>query len=515
MISNLQYTKEGELLSNAIINSDIRFDMPCSGNGICGKCKVKVTGSLSQINHQEKRFLTDYEIEQGFRLACFTRIYSDVTVEIDDGKFNKILTESTNNNSILDPIIKNNEYGISVDIGTTTIVMTLLKGDSLYPVNVVSETNNQKRFGADVISRIDYSINNSVKDVYDVIINQLNTMIKNLCSPISLSNEDIKFAIVTGNTTMLHFFANLDPKNIAFAPFTPKSLFGHYIKDNINLDIAQNGKIYIPPCISGYVGADLVCGILASNIIDKPKITSFIVDIGTNGEMALFHNDTLVCCSTAAGPAFEGVGLNCGSPSIEGAISMVYFDKKSHSIKYETINDMPPLSICGSGIIDVISIFLELGILDRTGKFLKTGHDFTENICIKNDEITFQFNDCNVYISQKDIRQIQLAKAAIAGGISTLLINSGLDTSHLDEFNICGGFGTYLNLKSSENIGLIPSNIINKTLVLGNTAISGASSLLLNRTNLDKCNKIKDMCSYLELSTSPLFMDQYIQSMSF
>lgn len=513
MIYYLQCPNQGILLSKVLQNADINFEMPCSGNGTCGKCKVKVKGDLSEINENEKKFLTDYEIKNGYRLACFTKIYSDVFIEFDN-KTNKILTESAFKDYSLNPIIKSDEYAISIDIGTTTVVINLFKGDSIDSINTVSEINNQKKFGADVISRINYSINNSVESVHNVIINQLNLMIGRLCSNTSINNKDIKHAVVTGNTTMLHFFSCLNPKNIAFAPFTPESLFGCFIENNIGLDIASDGSIYIPPCVSAYVGADLVCSILSSKMTEK-KESSFIVDIGTNGEMALFYNGFLKCCSTAAGPAFEGAGIDCGSPAVEGAISNVYFDETSFSIKYETINNKLPSGICGSGIIDAVSVFLKNGIIDATGKMLKEGHNFTNNICVINNKLSFKFDDCDIFISQKDIRQIQLAKGAIAGGINTLLSESGINVRDIDRFYICGGFGTYLNLNSAENIGLIPFGITNRTIILGNAAISGASAIVLDNNNADKCKDVVDKCYCIELSASSLFMEEYVKSMSF
>ncbi len=314
---------------------------------------------------------------------------------------------------------------------------------------------------------------------------------------------------------MLHFFANLNPKNIAFYPFTTESLFGTYIENTIGLNITEDCKIFIPPCVSAYVGADLLCCILSCNMINTDEI-SFIVDIGTNGEMALFKNDTLYCCSTAAGPAFEGANLTFGTPAVEGAIYKVYYDEKSASIEYKTINDSSAIGICGSGIVDVLAVFLKLNIMDNTGRLLKSGHNFTKNIIInENNETCFQFDNSNIYISQKDIRQIQLAKGAIAAGIETLLSENNIETNKINSFYICGGFGTYLDLNSAAKIGLIPQAIIDKVKIVGNGAIAGASRILLDKSSINELDLIKSKCNYTELSANELFMNKYIEMMNF
>ncbi|MCK9217537.1 MAG: ASKHA domain-containing protein, partial [Firmicutes bacterium] len=283
---------------------------------------------------------------------------------------------------------------------------------------------------------------------------------------------------------------------------------------NLGLTIATDSKIYLSPCISAYIGADLVCAVLVSDMLNKEEC-SLLVDIGTNGEMALYHNGGIKCCSTAAGPVFEGVGIELGSSAIEGAISSVYFNKRNNSIDYKTINDKKPIGICGTGIIDTVSVFLSQGIIDNTGKILKKGHNFSQHIIEVNSQLAFKFDKSDIYITQKDIRQIQLAKGAIAGGINALLIESGVSAQDIDRFYICGGFGSYINLDSAENIGLIPKGMKSKTEILGNAALYGASSIILDNNNIKECAKIVEKSDYIELSAGTVFADEYISSMSF
>ena len=504
-------SSQGMLLSEAI--SSIDFELPCS-KGTCGKCKVRVIdGKVSEISRDEKKFLSLDEIEKGYRLACFTRIYSPVVIETINKKIN-VLDEGRYKKFSFKPLIKEDKYAVAIDIGTTTIVINLLKGDSSHAVNSVSGVNEQRRFGMDIISRIDYSISYSHDIIHEVVITQLNKMINSLCKESKVDNSDIKYAVVTGNTAMLYFFSNQNPKGIAFYPFSVNSLFGCFMGNNFGLNMAADGKIYIPPCISAHAGADLTCAILASSMLENDK-TSLLVDMGTNGEIALYSKGIIRCCSTAAGPAFEGVGLNCGSTAVEGAICSVKYDKRSKTIKFKTINNNPPASICGSGIIDAISVFLSSGIIDTTGRLIKEGHDFVKNICEINGQPSFKFDNSPVYITQKDIRQIQLAKGAIAGGIDTMIFEAGLNAGDIDNFYICGGFGTFLNIKSASNMGLIPCGIEEKVITLGNAALQGSSLIVLSSKSIQECEEIVRICKYTELADSPVFKDKYLKGMSF
>lgn len=513
MIRHIKILNRGALLSEVMQNEDINFELPCF-KGTCGKCKVRIIeGKLSEICEDERKFLTDYEIENGYRLACFTRVYSDIIMETEHKK-SSVLTSGNSIGFSLNPLINKDEYAVAIDIGTTTIAINLLKGDSFDIIDTIGSVNNQIKFGADVISRIDYSISKSHSEIHNTAITQINKMINELCNKTGVGNKNIKYAVVTGNTTMLYFFSNLNPRNIAFYPFTVDTLFGNFMGNDIGLNIASGGEIYIPPCISAYAGADLVCAILSSSMIKEEK-TSLLVDMGTNGEITLYDNGVIKCCSTAAGPAFEGVGLEWGTSATEGAISNVYYDKGAQRIEYKTIDNMPPIGICGSGIIDAVSVFLSLGIMDVTGKILKEGHGFKDNIRIVKEQAAFVFDNSDIYITQKDIRQIQLAKGAVAGGIGTLLTEAGLNTYDIDRFYVCGGFGTYLDTKSAVSIGLIPCGIDEKITVLGNAALSGASLIVLDKGRIKECNEIVKQCQYTELSDSPVFKEKYLKEMSF
>jgi len=289
---------------------------------------------------------------------------------------------------------------------------------------------------------------------------------------------------VTGNTTMLHFLTGLDASGIAVAPFTPKSLFGEWY-DNI----------YTPKCISSYVGADITCAIIASGMMND-KI-SFLVDIGTNGEMAVFKDGELICCSTAAGPAFEGANISAGMLGTEGAINKVYIE--DGRLCYTTIGDKKAVGICGTGLIDAVGCMLELGVLDESGYL----------------EDDFEIGTSGIFITPGDIRQLQLAKSAIRAGIDTLLHKCSVTPDELDCFYIAGGFGSFIDKNSAAKIGLIPKEAIDKVKVIGNGAGQGACMLLLNRDMIKSSEEIAKNAKTVELSSDEFFMNSYMDNMFF
>ncbi len=299
-----------------------------------------------------------------------------------------------------------------------------------------------------------------------------------------MTDEEPDTLVITGNTIMLHFLTGLNTLGIAQAPFTPESLFGMW-----------NGRTYVPRCISSYVGADITTAVIASNMLGEK--TSFLVDIGTNGEMALWHKGKLTCCSTAAGPAFEGADISHGMLATTGAINKVYII--DNTVAYETIDGAEAIGICGTGVIDAISCMLTLGIIDETGY-------------MDND---FEIGNSGIYITNQDVRAVQLAKAAISAGIEALLSECKVSYEEIEKFYIAGGFGAFIDINSSANIGLIPKPIINKAVVLGNAAGIGAAVILQSRDMLEKSEEIAKTAAAIELADSPVFTEKYINNMYF
>jgi uncharacterized 2Fe-2S/4Fe-4S cluster protein (DUF4445 family) len=481
-------------LSDILTKANIEFSMPCAGNHTCGKCFVEAEGSLLPPSSEETALIKRNFSENNpkLRLACFAIASGNLTIRFihKETKDAKILSYSPV------PDIKRNKtgIGISCDIGTTTVVSRLYHLTTGEVLSEEMSQNRQRAFGADVISRITKCNEEGVEVLSRVITEQLKEM---FLSCVQKAEDKIgrkicpDFGVITGNTTMLHILTKKDPKTLALYPFTPLSLFGEtfHFKD-------LSFPVYLPPCISAYVGADITCAVLASGMMNK-KETSLLVDIGTNGEMALFSDGTLYCCSTAAGPAFEGAGISMGMNAAAGAINSVYL--KYGICRYTTIGEKPPIGICGSGIIDAVSTMKRLKLLDESG--------YIEN--------NFVIGDSQIAITQKDIRQIQLAKAAVCAGALTLIHEAGLLPADIDRLYIAGGFGHYLNYESVGNIGLLPKALLKNVTFLGNAALSGATMILLNSEYKEKTAAIKDAAVEISLSASSYFMDEYMEQMEF
>ena len=418
-------------------------------------------------------------------------------------------------------------YGAAVDIGTTTAAVYLYSLTTGNCLAVAAEENPQRAYGADVITRINYTIENKdgLNNLKQLILSLISKLIKDLCEENNIDSNDVYSVVLTGNTVMQHIAAGFSPKNIAFTPFTAVSLFGFDVTtDEIDISgINKNAVIYFPPAFASYVGGDISTGIIASDTDLCDNLRVFL-DVGTNGEIGFGDKNSLIFCATAAGPAFEGAHIKLGMAGIKGAINKIYLDDSSQ-IVCETIGNIAPKGICGSGIIDAVALMLELGVLDETGRILDDSDEeeipvkyqsFTENLREIDGENAFILDlNRNIYITQKDIREIQLAKAAVSAGIMTLLDRAGKSLSDISELVLAGGFGAHINKKSACRIGLIPNELEEKITIAGNTAGMGAAAILLDCSAVERAKKIIGISKYIELSGDAFFMDEYVERMMF
>lgn len=457
------------------------FAQPCGGNHTCGKCRVRVTGGVSQPQPAELALLGD-GAEQDLRLACFCTLTGDAQVHLQPEASSRILSWHT-----LPPVTCTGEgYGLAVDIGTTTVVAQLYHRPTGQVLAQRMEENIQRGYGADVISRIEACQREGVSVLSDAIAGQLESMAAGCMADAGVSG--LSESVVTGNTTMLHLYEGLDPASLAVVPFTVPSRFGCPSRRTL-----AGAPVYLPRCIGAYVGADIVCAILASQLTQPG--TRLLADIGTNGEMVLSHDGALLCCSTAAGPAFEGAGLSCGMPAKAGAICKV--SRTGTALSWQTVQDQPPAGICGSGVLDALALALEDENLDESG-FLE-------------EEIQLG----PVSVTQKDVRQIQLAKSAVCAGLLTLLEEAGTPSARVDVLSIAGGFGSSLDLDSAAAVGLFPADLRDKTCFIGNGALGGAAMLLLQPQLRARAEAMADGAREISLSASQSFMDRYIDCMNF
>lgn len=487
-----------QLLSDILDLHTDNLHYPCGKQGFCKKCTVAVSGDISPKTDQELSLPT------GYRLACLTRVLGDCTVTlsttVDIAKF----ASTYNITQDINPEI----CGLAVDIGTTTVAVNLIHSGSRYSHNF---KNPQTKFGADVISRIQQSMSGQQDNLANILITELNTAITKLCRDSKTDSTQLKTCVITGNTVMLHLLTKRDCTPLAKAPFTP-NFYGDVTVTpaEIGLEINPQATVYLPPCFGGFVGADITTAIIASGMTHSSK-TSVLVDIGTNGEMALWHNGRLTVTSTAAGPAFEGVGIHCGVYGIPGAIDHVDVNFAGDNFEISTIENKKPVGICGSGVVDCLATLLTLEALDETGRLEDEDERFDQFITEKDYDIQFNFAE-NVYISGKDIRTIQLAKSAICSGIITLLKDSSISYDQVDFLYIAGGFGSFINLEKAGQIGLLPPELIKKSVIIGNGALIGAEEMLLDTSyKPDFMENFK----LLDLATSKIFMNEYVNNMFF
>ncbi len=515
-------------------------ELPCGGHGKCGKCKVKVSGELSPLTEAEKEMLTEDEIKSGIRLACYTFILGKCSIEkIADTDNSSVLTGGKKGEINLSPAFRS--LGVAIDIGTTTVAARLIttSGDIL---SEYGSNNPQSVFGADVVSRIEAHLAGNGAALSELIVSEIDKAIFSLCERAQRSASEIDAISITGNTVMLYLLTNTSPKPLSHAPFTLTRRFGETLKaSELNISaVLPNTEIYLPPCISAFVGADTVCAILTAAprseevalwkiSADKPscgrpsatlsanngstedapenpdgligylenKKISVLADIGTNGEMALWKNERLYVCSTAAGPAFEGVGISRGMRGEAGAIDKV--NVVNGKLCANVIGGGEPKGICGSGLVDAVAALLDTEDIDETG-YLEDG------------EVTVL---SPVTLTDKDIRAVQLAKSAISAGIRTLINEAGIKSDDVTSLFIAGGFGNYLNKISAGKIGLLPSELVEKTENIGNAALVGAEMLLLNKGLRDRAKELSEKAVTVELSTSKYFSECFISGMLF
>ena len=571
---------------------------PCGGKGICGKCKVKVSGNLSALTDAEKAYLSNKEINRGVRLACKTYVKDEATVDLTTntiinnfkeeagrGKLYKInsrvskiviaikgqplkdhhsvmgfiSTELTSKNinvntdtfnqippNLIDSkkltvtlydnnlinIEKGNteefQYGVAVDIGTTTIACYLINLHNGEQVSTHSLQNPQTGYGADIMTRINYCLENKsgLKTLNTAVKHAVDSAIKFTSKKADIKPRNIYECVLVGNTAMNHFFLGLDTASLSMLPFNPVT--NEMVKLNAQSigvsSINPNAKVTFLPNIGGFVGSDLLSDMIATNLKNS-KGNLILIDLGTNGEILLSTPKKKLVCSTAAGPALEGAKIKNGMQAFSGAINTVGFD--GNDIYYTTIDNQKPKGICGSGLIDAVNILLETGIISKSGNIVvpeKVSNKKLASRIIVNDckkEVILAYEDetnssIAITITQKDIREIQLSKGAIRSGINILLKIAGISCKKIDKVILTGAFGNFINKESAQKIGLFPDIPLDKVVSLRNAAGEGAKMALCNKEIIDKdAESYVTITKHIELSTHPDFQDEFIHEMCF
>jgi len=455
----------GATVLAAMIAAQLHPDAPCGGRGTCGKCKVTLEGQ---------------EV-----LACQTTVHRDLTVLIPLEEEEKILTTGL---AVSTAAEGRYPYVLAFDIGTTTVVAYLMDGRTGTQMATASCRNPQGQFGADVISRIEHALQGGSDELAACIRETMESLTKELCARTGISETEIGAASIVGNTAMHHLLLNIDPKPLVTPPYMPN------VFEALELD--EPCQVRVLPNIAGFVGGDTV-GCMVSTRFDQLKELSLLIDIGTNGEMVLGDQNHRIACSTAAGPAFEGAKISCGMRGAEGAVDHVWLEKGQ--VKYHVIGEVPPLGLCGSGLLDLVAVLLDLEIIDESGRMEEKQYTLCENVTL----------------TQKDVREVQLAKAAIRAGIELLAERMETEVSDIQKVCLAGAFGNYLNPASACRIGMIPPVLLDRIQPIGNAAGEGAKLCALNRAEYLYSQQLAKETEFLELASLPQFQDCYVDALEF
>lgn len=472
----------GKTVLQTQIDAGLTPDAFCGGKGKCGKCKVVIDGK---------------EV-----LACQTVIDRDMTVYTGQQKTEQaqILAEGSQAQLAFLPgdlpgDLDNPLLG-AVDIGSTSVVAYLMDGKTGELLGTRSALNPQRQFGADVVNRCSYALTNGAEILSGCIRNTINTLFRELARELGRVSEEIVRIVMVGNSCMHHLFLEISTKNLALAPYTPEVTEALELRAaDYDLHVHPWAQLWWLPNIGGFVGADTV-GCLVASDLDTCEEMTLLVDIGTNGELVLGNRDGIISCSTAAGPAFEGAKITCGMRGSVGAIDHISLENGEFRI--HVIGDGEATGICGSGLLDGAACLLKAGKIDETGRM----------------EETCYFTD-RVYLNQRDIRELQLAKAAIAAGIQILCQRKGIRPADIQRVLIAGAFGNYLDPASACAIGMLPPELAGKITSVGNAAGEGARMAALNRGQFERSKVLAEKAEFVELALDPDFQDVYVDEMEF
>lgn len=451
-----KYVPKGTLLSDILTESGKGVEHLCGGRGTCKKCSVLVNGKEE--------------------LSCQYRINSDIAVVTS--YCNDIVSETGADETQL---ISDN-LCFCIDIGTTTLALALVSLDENKIIKVITHTNPQRAFGADVMTRIDYCRKNGVSALHKSIVSKVNEMIA------QFNTKNIEKLYVTGNTTMLHLFFGIDCSSMGVAPYTPTFLHGK-TENGETLGVTGVKTVESLPSISAFMGADLVAGL---NFADLPKQGkySLLIDLGTNAEIILFSESSYLCTSAAAGPCFEGANISNGMSATDGAIYSYSKDE------VKTIGNIPAKGICGTGLIDIIAELLKSEAIDKTGFMECESFEISNEVCINQD----------------DIRQYQLAKSAVYSAILTLLQTKDISFDDIEKLYISGGFSAKINIENAVRTGLLPKELSTKCIALNNSSLLGTVKFACEQNDL---SEIIRNAVYVDLSANTTFSDLYIENMLF
>ncbi len=523
----------GTILLEAAARAGLIIETPCGGQGNCGKCVVRVVAGECSSGDTDIVQLDAAQIGEGYKLACRAGVEGEMVVEIPETSLlqagQKILTDHLGSDA---PTVTRGpagvRFGLAYDIGTTTLVATLVDLGDGRDLAVASAVNPQVSAGDDVVSRIKKCRDepNGLHELHEAVLGAVNDLAARCLADADLEINAVEKAAFAGNTTMQHIICGVDPSPLGELPFIPP-IKGSVTKTAREFGLAVNPEatVYLFPAIGGFVGGDTVAGVLATDL-QASESSALFVDVGTNGEMVLAHNGKLISTSVAAGPAFEGARIINGMRAVNGAIEKVVLSDDVHC---NVIGNVKAVGLCGTGLLDAVAGLLRAGIVDSMGRVqlpdelpADLSDALRQRVVEQDGRCDFILVDAEgtasgepLYLYQKDIRELQLANGAIRAGTNILMKTAGIEASDLGSVLLAGGFGNFVRRDNALRIGMLPPVPAERIRFVGNTASFGAKCVLLSDAAREIAGRLAELTEHVDLSLDPAFQQEFGEAMIF
>ena len=509
----------------------IAIDAPCAGNGTCGKCRIRLVSGAIEMQPNPRLPYIDYE--EMWRLACQSKVIGDAVVWVpatasafkediataDLSTPEELARYESATEAIFSSGLSKTSFsdgcGIAVDIGTTTVTAALLDLKTGKVLSKASRGNGQIRYGADVINRIIQQMKPGGKERLQKAVREETVIpiMEALFKDSGKTASDITRIVIAGNTTMEHLFIGADGDSIRLEPYVPAFLeLTGVDAEAAGLPAAPGSPVIFAPNVGSYVGGDITAGVLDTLLWNSDQMTLFI-DLGTNGELVLGNSEYMLCCACSAGPAFEGGDISCGMRATTGAIDSVYIDKETLEPQYTLIAGEKPLGLCGSGLIDIISELFRTGAVNSKGRFVRESPRIRYDEYGGNYIVAFASESGtgkDIELTEGDLDNFIRAKAAIFSAIRTMLSSLAMTVDDIDRVIIAGGIGSGIDIEKAISIGMLPLIPLEKYSYIGNSSLTGACAMLLSDEAEEKVFDIGRNMTYIELSTEPGYMDEFL-----
>ena len=520
----------GISLLDAVRSAGLALDSECGGRGTCGECRVRFLQGPPRPTVEDAALLSQEELDEGWRLACQTFLAADCRIALPQRVAHarrrkiRILTDAAGLPVSGQPTLSG--YGIAVDVGTTTVVCYLMDLARALQIGVASFANPQSAFGPDVISRITYAHRGlaELRELQRRLVSHLDRNFASLCKGAGIAPESVSRVTAVGNMTMMHLLRGVDPWPLGVAPYEPVFLeLPPFPAHELGFKRFRDAEMHILPGVGGHVGSDVVAGVMGLDLTRRPDI-SLYMDLGTNGEVVLCSKKALAGASCAAGPAFEGVHIHSGMPAFPGAIERV--DEEDGRLQLDTIGDADALGLCGSGLVDAVALLLRCGLLRPSGRLVapqQVPAEVPDDLRRRVEEdatgrrflLSRDGSRGDVVVTQRDVREVQLAKAPVRATIDLLLAGAHLKPEAIDDVFVAGGFGSAVRSESLLALGVVPEEVRGRVHAVGNTAGFGAKLALVYPERLEETHRLARQIRHVELVSREDFRQAFAAHIPF